>query len=489
MTISFNEITDLRIPFVRVEYDNTKAVAGPANQPYKGLILGQKTSGGSATVNTLQTVTSAAVAKNLFGAGSMLHNIAEIYFEDPTITDLTMIAVAEPSGAASAGNVAFSGTATASGLINLYIGGRKVTATVAIGDDGSDIASALTSAIGADTTLPVTAAVDGDEDTQVNITCKQVGLTGDDIRLEFNIKSGDATPAGITPSVTAMSSGAGAPTLTSAVAAMGDTHYNCILNPWLDSTTLTTLETELDSRGSAARQIEAMAFSATADTLSTANTLGNSRNNKFLSITNIEGCPNPGYEIAAAIMKQVMIHGSIDPARPFQTLELKGIQAPAVTSRLTAPERESHLNNGIATASITSDGKVLIERLITTYKTNGAGAADVSYLDVNTLLTLSYIRYDFRNSLYLKFPRHKLANTTDRIAAGQAVLTPKIGKAHAITKFKSWEEKVLVEDIDQFKEELIVERNTSNPNRLDFLLPVNLVNQFLQAGVQIGFIL
>ena len=184
-----------------------------------------------------------------------------------------------------------------------------------------------------------------------------------------------------------------------------------------------------------------------------------------------------------------MIAGNIDPARPFQTLSLTGIIAPKVANRNTVAEQESHLNNGISTVNISSTGEVAIQRLITTYKTNAGGSPDTSYLDVNTLLTLSYIRYDFRNSLALKFPRHKLANDSDRIAAGQAVITPMIGKAHAIAKFREWENLVLVEDFNQFKADLVVERNAQNPNRLDFLLPVNLVNQFLQAGVKLGFIL
>jgi phage tail sheath gpL-like len=156
---------------------------------------------------------------------------------------------------------------------------------------------------------------------------------------------------------------------------------------------------------------------------------------------------------------------------------------------LSRQKFQIEINNGISTVAISATGEVTIQRLITTYKTNATGTPDTSYLDVNTLLTLSYIRYDFRNSLALKFPRHKLANDSDRIAPGQAVITPKVGKAHAITKFREWETLALVEDFDQFKAELVVERNPQNPNRLDFLLPVNLVNQFLQAGVKLGFIL
>ena len=68
-------------------------------------------------------------------------------------------------------------------------------------------------------------------------------------------------------------------------------------------------------------------------------------------------------------------------------------------------------------------------------------------------------------------------------------MTPKVAKAEAIARFRLWEELGLVEDIDQFKEELIVERNAQDVNRLDFLLPPNLINQLRVVGVKIGFIL
>jgi phage tail sheath gpL-like len=52
-----------------------------------------------------------------------------------------------------------------------------------------------------------------------------------------------------------------------------------------------------------------------------------------------------------------------------------------------------------------------------------------------------------------------------------------------------WEDQGLVENIDQFKNDLICERNEGDPNRLDWMLPPDLVNQFRVGGVQIGFLL
>ena len=55
--------------------------------------------------------------------------------------------------------------------------------------------------------------------------------------------------------------------------------------------------------------------------------------------------------------------------------------------------------------------------------------------------------------------------------------------------FGTWEEKGLVEGIDRFKADLVVERNASDPNRLDFLLTPDLINQFIVGAAKIAFIL
>jgi phage tail sheath gpL-like len=197
----------------------------------------------------------------------------------------------------------------------------------------------------------------------------------------------------------------------------------------------------------------------------------------------------PCYEVAATAAAVAAYYGQIDPARPFQTLPLLGVLAPAQTNQFTLEERNLLLFDGIATQKVDSGGQVVIERLITMYQENTAGASDTAYLDVNTVLTLSYLRWDFRNYFMTKYPRHKLANDGTRFGAGQAILTPKAAKAEAVAKFRQWEELGLVEGADQFKRDLIVERNNSDPNRLDIMLPPDLVNQLVVTGVQIGFLL
>ena len=70
-----------------------------------------------------------------------------------------------------------------------------------------------------------------------------------------------------------------------------------------------------------------------------------------------------------------------------------------------------------------------------------------------------------------------MANDGTLFAPGQAVATPKIIKAEIIHLFREWESAGLVEGFDQFKDDLIVERNAGDPNRVDALIPPDVVNQ------------
>jgi phage tail sheath gpL-like len=104
-----------------------------------------------------------------------------------------------------------------------------------------------------------------------------------------------------------------------------------------------------------------------------------------------------------------------------------------------------------------------------------------------TPLTLMYLRYSWRQRMQSKYPRHKLANDGVRLGAGQLVMTPKLGEAEAVAWFGEMEEIGLVENADQFKRDLVVERNASNPNRLDLLLPPDLINSLITTAAQFQF--
>lgn len=489
MAISFNSVpSNLRVPFVAVEVDNSRASQGPALLSYKALLVGQKTSAGTAAANSLHRVTSADQVLTLAGRGSLLHRMAIAWFAANKSTE-TYIGVVEDNGAgvAATGKVVFAGTATADGVVSYYIGNDRVDVAVSTGDTAADVAAALVDAVGENLDLPVTAAVDGSVDEEVDFTFLHKGTAGNELKMRVNYQDGEELPAGITATITQLASGATNPVLTSLIAAMADEWFQVIAHPYTDATSLTALENELADRFGPMRMIDGVAFTAKNDSVANMGTLGDGRNSPHSAIFATQNSPTPSYEYAAHAAGVIAYHAQIDPARPFQTLPLPYVLAPVESDRFSLEERNQLLFDGISTTKVAAGDMVQLERSITTYKTNAAGASDTSYLDVTSMLTLLYLRFSFRNQILSRYPRHKLANDGGRYGAGQKIITPKIGKAEAVLWFRQMEELGLVEGFDQFKADLVVERNPQDPNRLDFLLPPDLINQFIVAGVQLQF--
>lgn len=486
--IVFNAIpNNLRVPFVTAEFSTTKAQQGSALLPYRVLIIGQKLAGGAWTANTLYTATSVDQVIAGAGRGSMLHRQALAYFANNRFTETWFMPVADNAGGtAASGTLTVTGPATAAGTLSLYVGGESIPVAVASGDVQNTIATNIGAAITAALDLPVTASV---ATNVVTVTYRHKGTVGNDIDLRLNYNVGEATPAGVAVAIVAMASGATNPVLTTAIAALGDNWYHVWAHPYTDATSLTAIEAELLSRNQPLRMIDGLAITSAAGTQSTLGSLGLTRNSPYSCIVSQPGKNplTPPCEFAAGVAGVVAYNAEIDPGRPFQTLPVTRVKPVAEADKFTFTERNLNLYDGISTTRVSSGGDVLLERLITTYQTAASGAADTSYLDATTILTLMYLRYSFRTRMATKYARFKLADDGTRFGAGQPVITPKVGKAEAVAWFRSMEDLGLVQNFDQFNQDLVCVRNANDPNRLDFLVPPNLIGQLMVTAAKIEF--
>lgn len=474
--IAFNEVPSaLRIPGTYIEFDNR--LAGNANIMQKVLVIGQRLAAGTVAADIATQVNTAEQAEEYFGRGSMLAEQIKAIKNAEQFVETWAIALDEDgAGVAAIGTITATGAATSSGTLAIYIGGTRVKVGVSSADTQDEIATAIAAAITADTTLPVTAVVNGVTTEQVDLTCRWKGETGNDLDLRLNYY-GESSPSGTVITFGAMATGATNPDITATIAAIGDEWYNWFVMPFTDAANLVVLETELDSRWGPMRQIGGRAFIAFRDTHAASGTFGNTRNNPHVTCMATNTAPQPPYIWAAVNAIIGAKYLSIDPARPLQRLKLTGLMAPDRETRWTDTERNQLLYDGIATYTVQTDGSVMIERQITMYQLNTSAIADDSYLDINTPETLERIRFDQRAMFAQKYPRHKLADDTARVAPGQPIMQPKLAKAELLVLYDAMEAKGWVQDYEGYKATLLSEVNADDPTRLDIYDSPKLVGQ------------
>lgn len=494
--IGFDNIPiSIRTPGVYVEFDPSRAVKGAALLPHDVLLVGQR-SGGSAVAGTIYEPDSDAEAVALFGAKSQLRQMFKTYRVGDTLTRVFCCASATDGGTPAAGSFVFTGPATESGELPLYVGGRRIAVPVVNGDTAATLETSALAAFAAYTdesgpSLPVTVAANAG--TGVDLTAVQHGTMGNQIMLGVALRPGERIPAGVTVTTTAMASGATDPSFAGAITAMGEDQYNTIVSGNSGDTVLDLFEAELESRWGPMRQIEGQVFAALYASRANLTTAGNARNSFSSSLIGAELSallPLP-WELAAAVAARDAVQAQVDPARALTHLSLPGFSAAPRGTRFTRAERDILLSDGVSTVMAASDGRLLIERMVTTWQTNAASLPDTSYQDLTTVRLLAALRFATRARISSKFGRSKLVSDNTVIPAGQPMVNPRIIRSELLALFLDFMELGWTENFAQYKAELLVERDIdsggTDPNRVNALTPPDLVNNLLVTAVKMSF--
>lgn len=478
--VGFNNIpTDIRVPLFYAEVDNSQA--SYFSRQSKTLLIGQMLVDGTGEAGKPVLVSRTDEARTLFGIGSMLARMHEFYRKNDDFGEVWCIPLHDDEASAKAtGTIEINGQVTASGTLSLYIAGQVIRAAAISGETGATVAGTLIGKINAVDTLPVIASL---EDGAVKVTARHAGALGNDVTLFLNYRGlmgGEETPLGLTVTITPMAGGTSAPDLGAVIAVLGDEEYDHIIQPYTDTASLDLFKEEMGDitgRWSWSRQIYGHVYSAKRGSLSDLVAFGRLRNDQHATIAGMERqIPAPVWEYVAAYGARCARFLNDDPSRPTQTGELLGILAAPSEARFILTERQTLLSAGIAT-SFTGAGTVRIERSITTYQKNAWNQPDPSYLDIEPLFQLAYILRFLKQRITQKYGRHALANDGTRFGAGRAIVTPKVIKAELIAAYGELERLGMVENAVAFRENLIVERDATNPNRLNVLYPPDLVNQ------------
>ena len=480
--------SNIVVPYVGIDFDNSRANTGSALLNFQALIFGQKTSSGTGETGKIIRVYDADSVGKLAGFGSQVHLEAISWFKNNSATDAFIYMLSDESGATAATySITVTGPATASGELDLYIGGKRIAVSVSSGDTAAEIATAIAEAINDELNYLPVKSVSATEGV-ISMTAKNAGTVANRLDVRFNYSDGEVFPDGVGCAFACVSSGATDPTVSDMLSAIGDAWFNVFVGPYTDGTNLSAMQEELSDRNSSIRQIDGVYICALNDTLANLISAGTAtgRNSRFVGLHGVPDFPTNDYQIAAAIAGAYAESAADDPAKPLHRITLSGVIPPDKTDRLTLLERNSLANNGVATVNVSDDGAIT-DATITMYRTNSAGVADTSYRQLNTMFTLMYLRYSFRNWILTRYPRAKLCDNIDNIGPGQQIITPSIGRGEALAWFREMEYKGLVEDFDTFKKTMTCTRATDNVTRLNWNLTPDLMNQFIVGSATIQF--
>ncbi len=492
MPLTFDNIpSGIRTPGQFLEFSNARAVQG--SEQHIALIIAQRLAAGTVAALVPTLVPSGELAETYFGAGSHAAEMCRAFKRANGATPLWVIALNDAGGSvARTVTLTVTGPATAAGTIVLYIAGRRVTVAVASGAVQNTIATNINAAIQAHSDygrMPVTSAV---ATNVVTLTFRNKGTVANGVDTRLNYQQGESLPAGVAVVIAQGVAGSGDPDITTATAVIGDVHYHTIASALPDSTNANALAAFLATKWGPTIQQDAQGFIGVLGNLSALQTIGDAFNSPHLTAFEIGGLlansPTPSY-IAAANVAAVDAReasNTINPGRPRQTLALTEVLPPAAGDRFSREERDTLLYSGIATHKVVA-GAVQIERLITTYQTSPAALPDASYLDVERLRTLAQMRSEVRAMVAGKYPRHFLADDGTLYDSGMPVVTPSTITAELIALARSWEGRAMLENIEQFIADLLVERDATDKSRLNYRLAPDLTDGFRVGAGQIQF--
>ena len=497
MAISFSHISSsLRVPLFYAELDASRA--GFFQRSLRTLLLGLKEDGTSASDNQLVQVTSAAQANKIFGTGSQLATMVRVYRENDPFSEVWCIPIPEAGSPASLTfTITFATQATGAGTFTFSLAGVPVSVSVTSGQTVTQTAAALAATINTKKGLSGFSATSAAGVVTVSSVTKGAIYVVDEMPVVRTNLPTETAPSAMTATVSAGTAGTGtSPTLVAAVAAMGEQQFDAVVCAFNDDASLKVLKAEFDEsagRWSHLRQVYGHVFAATKGTVAVRTARGERTggNNPHETIVGVPShstklyTPTPSWLWATAVAAQVIKSASADPARPFQTLPLYGCILDERAAD-TVSEQNVLLYDGVATIGV-SGGVPRISRLITTYRTNAQGEEDTAYLDVTTLYTLAHILRFLRNRITTKYARHKLANDGTRFGEGQPIVTPRILRGELVAAYAQLEEEGLVENRQLFIQNLIVERDSNDPNRVNVLFPPDLVNQLRVFAVVAQF--
>ncbi|MCT8556990.1 phage tail sheath subtilisin-like domain-containing protein [Glaesserella parasuis] len=455
--VDFDKIPNsIRKPGVYTEYNNKDAVTTLPTNEQEVLIVAPMTTQVTGSYSLPVKVFSDTDAEQAFGAGSVAHLMVRQAIKNNSFIHLTVIGLKDHSaGVAATGRVTFTGAASIAGVVRVVIGGEVYEIAVAKNEANTAIVTRLVAVINASRYSQVVASAESGGVLLLTAKCK--GEIGNELML-----SAKHTAGTLSLTVTAFSGGQRNAQIAPALASVAGKHYNVIISPFSDEENATALRQHLELMSDPIEDKAGIGVMGWRGTFATGTTLSSRLNSERISIAWYKGCTETNAMIAAGY--GAVIAGEEDPAKPLNTLEVKGLSLVDDSQKPLFSEVNQALFNGLSPLEVVVN-RVQISRAITTYTKSVTNTDDPSYLDLTTIRTLDYVRKAIQTRQRLRFPR---AKNTQRVIR-------KV-RSEILDVLYRLEQLEIIENVDNWKSRLVIERNAQDPTYLDLDIPADVVN-------------
>ena len=453
--ISFDTIPgSIRVPGQYIEFNTRNAVQGLPQNPQSVLLLAPMLTTGTQPALTPIQLFSDAQAGDLFGHGSWAQMMVRQAFTNNAYLDLTVIGLPDnDAGVAATGSLSVSGTVRTAAAVDLTIGGMTVSIAVTAAQTAAEVADKLAAAVNA-AAVPVQAqAASG----VVTLTAQSKGEIGNEISLSV-----DAGISGLSLQITPMANGAKNADIAAALEKVAGKHYHIIVSPFVDDANSKALSHHITQVSNAIEQRGCIGVVAWRGTMTTGAAFTAKLNDGRITCAWYKGAAEANAMLAAGYAAVLAFEE--DPAKPLNTLEIKGLNVTPDAQWPLFNECNNALYNGLTPLTVIAN-KVQIMRAVSTYTKSASNVDDPSLLDMTTIRTLDYVRRAVKERIALRFPRDKLS---DR-------LLPKI-RSEILDVLLKMEQAEIIENAESNKAKLIVSRSLQDVNRVNAAIPADVVN-------------
>ncbi len=454
------------VPFVAHKIDWSRSVRGLRGMPRRVLLMGHKLAAGSAQNNTLIDASTEAAVVAAAGEGSMLVAMWRAAKANAALGLPIDIIVVPPSGSGVAATstvvVTNAGpTVQFNGEAMLYIEGTRVSVGVSTADTAASVAAKLIAAVNAVPSLPVTAAATATP-SEVKLTCKWVGPTGNQIDVRSTHYTDDVLPSGLTLTIPAMAGGAGNPDITATIAALQDYRATEIVMPFTDSTNMLALEAEQELRWSHNNMRDGQVVTCIRDSEANIKTwLGGRNSRQVHTITTTADMTSP-WVTAAMAGTAIESSAVVDPAMPYTDIVLVGYKGPRRGQHFNLDQQAALLIAGGSPLAINQDGTAALLRVVTNYTQNSQGADDPSTRELAWVKTMSFYRWFTVTEYSLKYRGFKLAEYITDPIPGQKIMTAELVEEIQLGIYNELAKVALVQNMEHYKDSLVVEIDGPN---------------------------